>query len=138
MDPARETDLADRLVRQLQIKTPSVEQKVMNLSGGNQQKALLGKWLAAQPKILLVAEPTRGVDVGAKAEIHMLLRELARQGVGVLMVSSELPEIMGMSDRVLVMHEGRVTGLLSGADVTEERIMAYASGLQVSEPKQNR
>jgi ribose transport system ATP-binding protein len=133
MDAGRETDLAGQLVRQLQIKTPSVEQKVMNLSGGNQQKALLGKWLAAQPKILLVAEPTRGVDVGAKAEIHMLLRELARQGVGVLMVSSELPEIMGMSDRVLVMHEGRVTGLLAGADVTEERIMAYASGLQMSE-----
>ena len=135
MDPAKEGELARGLVAQLQIKTPTIEQKLMNLSGGNQQKALLGKWLASHPKVLLVAEPTRGVDVGAKAEIHTLLRKLARQGVGVLMVSSELPEIMGMSDRVLVMHEGRITGLVIGSDITEEKIMTYASGLQGSEIK---
>jgi len=129
MAPDKEAELTRKLVAQLQIKTPTIEQKIMNLSGGNQQKVLLGKWLAVYPKILLIAEPTRGIDVGAKAEIHGLLRQMARQGLGVVMVSSELPEVMGMSDRVMVMHEGRLMGTLSGDEMTEERIMTYASGL---------
>ena len=129
MNPKKETALAADIVEQLQVKTPTIAQKLVNLSGGNQQKVLLGKWLAVQPRILLISEPTRGIDVGAKAEIHSLLRQMARQGVGIVMVSSELPEILGMSDRVLVMHEGEVMGVVSGDDMTEERIMTYASGL---------
>lgn len=130
MDTRREAALTEDMVARLRIKTPSIEQKVLNLSGGNQQKVLLGKWLSVHPKVLLVSEPTRGIDVGAKAEIHALLRQMAQQGVGIVMVSSELPEILGMSDRVIVMHEGKLMGSLSGDDITEERIMAYASGLK--------
>ena len=95
MDPKKENALAVDIVEQLQVKTPTIAQKLVNLSGGNQQKVLLGKWLAVQPRILLISEPTRGIDVGAKAEIHTLLRQMARQGVGIVMVSSELPEILG-------------------------------------------
>ena len=123
-----ERALAERYVKQLNISTPTVEQEVRRLSGGNQQKALVAKWLAIQPKILIVDEPTRGIDVGAKREIHFLLRELAKSGVGVIMISSELPEILGMSDRVLVMHEGAIVGELDAANATEERIMFFASG----------
>ena len=129
MDNNKESALTEDMVRRLQIKTPSIEQKLLNLSGGNQQKVLLGKWLSVQPQILLVSEPTRGIDVGAKAEIHALLRQMAQQGVGIVMVSSELPEILGMSDRVMVMHEGELMGILSGDQISEERIMAYASGM---------
>jgi len=129
MDPKKENALAEDMVEQLQVKTPTIAQKLLNLSGGNQQKVLLGKWLALKPRILLISEPTRGIDVGAKAEIHALLRQMARQGVGIVMVSSELPEILGMSDRVLVMHEGELMGVVSGDDMTEEKIMTYASGL---------
>ena len=130
MDPQKETALAEDLVERLQVKTPSIAQKLVNLSGGNQQKVLVGKWLAVHPKILLVSEPTRGVDVGTKAEIHALLRQMAQQGVGIVMVSSELPEILGMSDRVMVMHEGQLMGILSGDEMTEEKIVTYASGLR--------
>jgi ABC-type sugar transport system ATPase subunit len=129
--PGRETRLAERYVRQLNISTPHVEQEVRRLSGGNQQKTLLSKWLAIQPRILIVDEPTRGIDVGAKREIHFLLRSLAESGVGVIMISSELPEILGMSDRVMVMHGGAIVAELSGAEATEERIMHYASGQQM-------
>jgi len=127
---AREQALADTYVQQLNISTPSVEQEVRRLSGGNQQKTLVAKWLAIKPRVLIVDEPTRGIDVGAKREIHYLLRSLANQNVGVIIVSSELPEILGMSDRVLVMHEGAIAAELDGKTATEEKIMAFASGQQ--------
>ncbi|GIL11448.1 MAG: ribose import ATP-binding protein RbsA [Chloroflexota bacterium] len=129
ISPARERVLAERYVKQLNISTPSIEQEVRRLSGGNQQKTLVAKWLSIQPKILIVDEPTRGIDVGAKREIHYLLRSLAKNNVGVIMISSELPEILGMSDRILVMHEGTIVAELDGA-TTEEQIMMYASGQQ--------
>jgi len=110
----------------LQVKTPSLEVKTATLSGGNQQKVVLAKWLALGPKVLIVDEPTRGIDVGAKAEIHRLLRDLARQGVAVIMISSDMEEVLQLSDRVAVMHEGRITGVLERAECTEQRIMTLA------------
>lgn len=101
----------------------------MYLSGGNQQRVVIAKWLATEPKVLIVDEPTRGVDVGAKAEIHNLLRELAADGMAILMISSEMSEILAVSDRVLVMHQGRLAGELSAAQATQEAIMNYAMGL---------
>ena len=130
--PALERKLAEQYVRQLNISTPSIDQEVRRLSGGNQQKALVAKWLAIKPRVLIADEPTRGIDVGAKREIHYLLRSLADQGVGVMMISSELPEILGMSDRVLVMHNGAIAAELDGRTATEEQIMMYASGQKVS------
>lgn len=127
---AREQALAETYVRQLNISTPGVEQEVRRLSGGNQQKTLVAKWLAIKPRVLIVDEPTRGIDVGAKREIHYLLRSLASENVGVIIVSSELPEILGMSDRVLVMHEGAIVAELDGKTATEEKIMVFASGQQ--------
>jgi ribose transport system ATP-binding protein len=121
-------DTAQSYVGKLNIRTPHLRQKAMFLSGGNQQKVVLAKWLASQPKILIMDEPTRGIDVGAKAEVHALMSEMARAGIGIIMISSELPEILGMSDRILVMHEGRVAGILDRSEATQERIMAYASG----------
>ena len=115
----------------LRIRTPSVDQKVVNLSGGNQQKVVIAKWLSLQPKILIMDEPTRGVDVGAKAEVHHLMSRLAQRGVAILMISSELPEILGMSDRILVMRQGRIAGELSRAEATQEGIMALATGTAV-------
>ena len=114
-------------VKSLSIKTPGIGQRVRNLSGGNQQKVVIAKWLTADTEILIFDEPTRGIDVGAKSEIYRLLNELARQGKAIIMISSELPEILRMSHRVLVMCEGRITGELSAADVTQERIMALAT-----------
>jgi ribose transport system ATP-binding protein len=120
--------LAQEYVEKLNIRTPGLQQKAMFLSGGNQQKVVLAKWLALHPKVLIMDEPTRGIDVGAKAEVHALMSQLARAGMGIIMISSELPEIMGMSDRILVMHEGRVAAILERAEATQEKIMAYASG----------
>lgn len=114
-------------IRRLNIKTPTMDQIINNLSGGNQQKVLIARWLLAQPKILILDEPTRGIDVGAKAEIYRLISELANRGVAIIMVSSELPEILGMSDRVMVMHEGRITGILDKEDADQETIMSLAS-----------
>jgi ABC-type sugar transport system ATPase subunit len=125
-----ERSIAQRFIDVLQIRTPGMEQKVINLSGGNQQKVVLAKWLALNPKVLIVDEPTRGVDVGAKAEVHQLLSKLARQGVGILMISSELPEVLGMSDRILVMREGRIAGELDRQRATQETIMSLATGLE--------
>ncbi len=113
---------------QLQIKTPSVGQLVASLSGGNQQKVALAKWLATRPSILILDEPTQGVDVGAKAEIHALMQEMAARGLAIVMISSELPEILGMSDRIAVMRNGTVAGELARADATQERVMAMALG----------
>jgi ABC-type sugar transport system ATPase subunit len=120
---------AGEFVGALRIRTPGLEQKVVNLSGGNQQKVVIAKWLALRPKMLIVDEPTRGIDIGAKAEVHHLLNDLAKQGVAILMISSELPEILGMSDRVLVMRQGRIAGELSRAEATQEGIMALATGV---------
>ncbi len=111
----------------LRVRTPDLEEPVINLSGGNQQKVLIARWLMTHPRILILDEPTRGIDVGAKAEIHRLISELAGQGVAVMMISSEMPEVLGMSDRVLVMHEGRMTGIVDRADATQVKIMELAS-----------
>lgn len=134
INPAKERALAEQYVEQLDIMTSGVDQEVRRLSGGNQQKVLVAKWLAIKPKVLIVDEPTRGVDVGAKSEIHHLLRRLADEGVAVMMISSELPEILGMSDRVLIMHEGAIVAELPGAEATEEQIMQYASGQRAAAP----
>jgi ABC-type sugar transport system ATPase subunit len=125
---SREKHMALHYVGKLAIKTPSVSQRVMNLSGGNQQRVVVAKWLATRPKVLLVDEPTRGIDVGATAEIHGLLCELAAEGVAVLMISSDMREILAMSDRILVMHQGRISGELPGHDATQEAIMHLATG----------
>jgi inositol transport system ATP-binding protein len=111
----------------LRVKTPNLGERVENLSGGNQQKVLIGRWLLTNPKILILDEPTRGIDVGAKAEIHRLVTQLARQGVAVIMISSELPEVLGMSDRIMVMHHGRATGFLDRAEADQVKIMELAA-----------
>lgn len=115
------------MIKALNIKTPSLEQKVKFLSGGNQQKVVIGKWLTANTEILIFDEPTRGIDVGAKSEIYKLLNDLARQGKAIIMISSELPEILRMSHRVVVMCEGRVTGILNAGEASQENIMKYAT-----------
>lgn len=120
--------MVNAFVKKLNIRTPHIQQRTMNLSGGNQQKVVLAKWLAANPKVLILDEPTRGIDVGAKAEVYTIMNELARQGIGIIMISSEMPEILAMSDRIMVMCEGRVTGMLDRADATQDKIMACASG----------
>jgi ribose transport system ATP-binding protein len=114
-------------VQALAIKTPGIGQRVKNLSGGNQQKVVIAKWLTADTDILIFDEPTRGIDVGAKSEIYKLLNDLARQGKSIIMISSELPEILRMSHRILVMCEGRITGELSSAEATQEGIMTLAT-----------
>lgn len=117
------TDLKDAL----KVKTPSMEQLILNLSGGNQQKALIGRWLLTKPKILILDEPTRGIDVGAKAEIHRMISTLAAEGLAVIMISSELPEILGMSDRVLTISQGKLTGILDRAEADQVKIMELAA-----------
>ncbi|OQB35116.1 MAG: Ribose import ATP-binding protein RbsA [Candidatus Hydrogenedentes bacterium ADurb.Bin179] len=124
----RERAITEKYISELQIKTPSTEQMVQNLSGGNQQKVVLAKWLYTQSRVLIFDEPTRGIDVGAKVEIYKLMNELARQGVCILMISSELPEILGMCDRILVMHEGKIAGELAQGEATQEGIMRLATG----------
>ena len=116
------------MIERLRIKTPDEHQVTQYLSGGNQQKVVLGKWLAIEPKVLLLDEPTRGIDVGAKQEIYRLMDALAKTGVAILFVSSEMEEILGMSDRTLVMHEGRITGELSRDQLSEEAVMQLATG----------
>lgn len=128
MSPVREQRMAQEYLQRLSIKAPSIETTASHLSGGNQQKVLLAKWLAIKPRILMVDEPTRGVDVGAKSEVHAILRQLAQNGTAVMMISSELPEILGASDRIMVMHEGDVTGFLSAEEATEEKVMFLAAG----------
>jgi ABC-type sugar transport system ATPase subunit len=124
-----ERALARRMVELLRVRTPSIEQKALNLSGGNQQKVVIAKWLALRPKVLIMDEPTRGIDIGAKAEVHALMHRLAADGVAILMISSELPEIIHMSDRVLVMRQGRIAGELTHQEATQEAIMALATGV---------
>ena len=117
----------EEMSAQLRVKTPNLSERVENLSGGNQQKVLIGRWLLTNPKVLILDEPTRGIDVGAKAEIHRLVTQLARQGVAVIMISSELPEVLGMSDRIMVMHHGRATGFLDHAEADQVKIMDLAA-----------
>ena len=126
----RRIDAACKAQREaLAIKTPTLDQLIKLLSGGNQQKVLVSRWLLTSPEVLMIDEPTRGIDVGAKAEIHRLMSQLAGEGKAIIMVSSEMPEILGMSDRVIVIHEGRITGEFSRAEVTQEKIMAAATGM---------
>ncbi|MBY0459622.1 MAG: sugar ABC transporter ATP-binding protein, partial [Gemmataceae bacterium] len=126
-----ERELHRTWIDRLRVKTPSAKQPVGLLSGGNQQKVVYGKWLARSPRVLILDEPTRGVDVGAKAEIYALVDELAGRGVAVWMITSDMEELLGMSDRVLVMHEGRVVGELAGPQLTEENVMRLATGSSV-------
>lgn len=129
----REAALANSYKALLGIRTPTIETRAQSLSGGNQQKVVMSKWLAKKPRVLLLDEPTRGIDIGAKAEVHKLVDELTAQGVGVLLISSELPEVMGMSDRILIMHEGRLLGEMSREEATEENIMSLIA-LHSTEP----
>jgi ribose transport system ATP-binding protein len=127
IDYEEETNVAGDMVERLRIRTPGLEQEVRYLSGGNQQKVVIAKWLLEKARILIFDEPTRGIDVGAKKEVYSLINELVGQGVGVIMVSSELPEVLGMSDRIYVMSAGRITGELSAQEATQERILEYAT-----------
>jgi ribose transport system ATP-binding protein len=134
LDRATEREVAEKEVSRLRTKTPSVRQQVVNLSGGNQQKVVLGKWLAMNPKVLILDEPTRGIDVGAKAEIYRHMAALAAQGIAIVMVSSDMEEVIGMSDRVVVMHERRITGVLEREGLSQERIATLMTG--AAEPEQ--
>ncbi len=127
IDLRSEMNLARESIPRFDIRTPSTEQEVINLSGGNQQKAVLAKWLALKPKVLILDEPTRGIDVNAKAEIHKLMAELAALGMGILLVSSELPEVLGMANRIMVMRQGKIVGEFSQQEATQEKIMALAA-----------
>lgn len=127
MNAREEHNIASQYVRTLSIATPSIYQIVNNLSGGNQQKVVLAKWLSTEPKLLIMDEPTRGIDVGAKAEVHALMSKLAQQGIAILMISSEMPEIIGMSDRVIVLCQGRVTGEFNRENMSQEEIMTCAT-----------
>jgi inositol transport system ATP-binding protein len=123
-----ERNLVGRYVETLSIRLSNLSQRVLDLSGGNQQKVVIARWLALVPRVLIMDEPTRGIDVGAKAEVHALMSQLAQQGVAIIMISSELPEVLAMSDRILVMHEGTMVGELSRAEATPERVMAMMTG----------
>jgi methyl-galactoside transport system ATP-binding protein len=117
----------EKYISALQIKTPSAKTWIQNLSGGNQQKVLLARWLLTEPDILILDEPTRGIDVGAKYEIYSIIADLAASGKSIIMISSEMPELLGMSDRVMVMCEGHLSGILDRSEVTDEKIMQLAS-----------
>ena len=123
-----EKSTAEELKERLQIKTPHLMNEVGKLSGGNQQKVMFSKWLNTQPKVFILDEPTRGIDVGAKTEVHNMIRELADQGMAILCISSDLPEVLAMSDRVLVMREGKQMGILDGPKASQESIMSLAMG----------
>ena len=123
----REEKLCRDISQRLRVKTPSMDQKTKNLSGGNQQKVVLAKWLGTNSDILIFDEPTRGIDVGAKQEIYNLLNEFVAEGKSIIMISSEMPELLGMSDRIMVMCEGRMAGILDGKEATQEKIMTLAT-----------
>lgn len=130
----KELEQCERMGKFLAVKAPSLHAIVNSLSGGNQQKVVIAKWLMSEPQVLILDEPTRGIDVGAKYEIYKLMNNLAEEGVAIIMISSELPEILGMSDRILVMHEGECAGISNRADATQENIMALATGLSIDRP----
>ena len=123
-------NMAEKYIKELSIKTPSMEQLTRNLSGGNQQKVVLAKSLASNSDIIIFDEPTRGIDVGAKKEIYVLMNELAKKGMAIIMISSEMQELLGMSDRIIVMHEGEMMGELKKEDATQEKILELASGIR--------
>jgi len=129
LDHSRVEKFAEESVRRFSISTPSISKKVINLSGGNQQKCLVGMWMGITPEVIIFDEPTRGVDVGARAEIYKKLREFAESGVGIILISSDLPELIGMCDRILVMHRGRIQGEVRREEFSEELILSYAAGL---------
>ena len=124
---AREDEVCARTVEDLKIKTPGVEIDAANLSGGNQQKLVVGKWLARNSRVVIFDEPTRGIDVAAKVEIYHLMNRLKQQGIAVMFVSSEMPEVIGIADRIVVMCDGRVTGELSAQEATQEKILSLAT-----------
>ena len=128
VDSKRCQKTSEEQVKALRIKTPHLEQAALNLSGGNQQKVVLAKWILTNPKILILDEPTRGVDIGAKKEIYSIINKLAAQGVAIIMVSSELPEVLGMSDNIMVVREGEVRGIISYEEANQERVMTLATG----------
>jgi ribose transport system ATP-binding protein len=127
LDLKREVQVVLDLIKRLRIATPTPEQKVENLSGGNQQRVVLAKWINTDSAIFLIDEPTRGIDVGSKEELYFLMNDLTSKGAAILMISSELPEILGMSDRILVMNKGRITAEFAGPEATEEKIMEFAA-----------
>ena len=126
---AREFKLARDYTQRLDLRAASLDQDVGLLSGGNQQKVLIAKWLATKPRVIILDEPTKGIDIGSKAAVHEFMAELAAEGLAVIMVSSEIPEILGMSDRVIVMREGRIAAELTGPDMTPERLVRAAAGI---------
>jgi rhamnose transport system ATP-binding protein len=128
INPRREQKIAGEYSRQLHVRSTGVEQLVNALSGGNQQKVVLSKWLATNPSVLILDEPTRGIDVGAKAEVHRIISDLAARGLAIILISSELPEVLAMADRVIVLHEGRITGTFARSEATQERVMFAATG----------
>ncbi len=128
LNRAQERADSDRMIGEMKIKSPNDMQQTQYLSGGNQQKVVIGKWLSMNPQVLLLDEPTRGVDIGAKQEIYRLMEELAERGVAILFVSSEMEEVLSMSDRTIVMHEGRITGELTRDQLSEEAVMQLATG----------
>ncbi|WP_283674253.1 sugar ABC transporter ATP-binding protein [Butyricicoccus sp. Marseille-Q5471] len=130
IDYGKVKQTCDEQIEKFNVKTPGAQQIIGNLSGGNQQKALIARWLYSDPEIIIVDEPTRGIDVGSKSEIHRMLSRLAGQGRAIIMISSEMPEVLGMSDRVVVMHEGTITGILNREDATQDVVMRYAAGLE--------
>jgi ABC-type sugar transport system ATPase subunit len=132
-----ERRMTEDYVKRLDIRLASVDEPVSSLSGGNQQKTVLARWLATKPKLLILDEPTHGVDVGAKSEIYELMRNLAREGVGIILISSELPEVLSIASRIVIMHEGRVTGIVDREGATEEMLMGYATGLKDDFAPQN-
>jgi ABC-type sugar transport system ATPase subunit len=132
MRKGRERSLAAGYAERLRIRSTGVDELVEALSGGNQQKVVIAKWLATKPRVLILDEPTRGVDIGAKVEVHRIMADLAASGLGIILISSELPEVLAMSDRILVLHEGRISAEIPRSDATEERVMYAATG-QTSE-----
>ena len=127
IDEHEEVNVANKFFNEVEIKAQSIEQSVGTLSGGNQQKVSLAKWLFSAPNLLILDEPTRGIDVGAKFEIYTIMNELVKRGMSIIMISSELPEILGMSDRIYVMSDGNMTGVIDAKDATEEKIMEMAT-----------
>lgn len=130
LDKKKEASDVIDYIKKIRIKTPNPEQLIKNLSGGNQQKVILAKWLLTKPEVLIIDEPTRGIDVGAKKEIYELLNELKESGKAIIMISSDMPEVLGISDRILVMSEGKITGEVSREEATQEKIMKLAVGIK--------
>jgi ABC-type sugar transport system ATPase subunit len=128
LELAKELSLVKRMIQNLRIKTPGPSFMVINMSGGNQQKVILARWLSVGARIFIMDEPTRGIDVGSKSEIYQLMDDLTKQGAGVIMISSELPEVLGMSDRIMVMRQGTIAKELPRVEASEEEIMKYAVG----------